>query len=196
MLRRLLSKLEDQETEGLFDYSIIIVDNDRSESARQTAESCARQSKIPIRYYVEPEQNIALARNKAVANAKGEFIAFIDDDEVPGRKWLINLYKTFNEIHADGALGPVIPKYEVNTSKWVVRGKFYERPSHHTGEVLHWENTRTGNVLLTKSIFDENEKPFNLLFGRTGGEDSAFFKKNIERGYIFVWCVLHPVKQG
>ena len=38
-LIRLLNELEKQETEGLFDYSIVIVDNDRSESAKQAVES-------------------------------------------------------------------------------------------------------------------------------------------------------------
>ena len=93
LLKRLLSKLEEQETEGLFDYSILIVDNDSSGSARQIVKSYARQSKISINYYVEPDQSIALARNKAVANAKGEFVAFIDDDEAPTRRWLLNLFK-------------------------------------------------------------------------------------------------------
>jgi hypothetical protein len=42
--RRLLSKLEGQVTEGLFEYSIVILDNERSESARQSAELCDRKS--------------------------------------------------------------------------------------------------------------------------------------------------------
>ena len=91
LLRRSLSKLEVQETEGLFDYSIVIVDNDRAASARQIVESLARQSQISISYYLEPEQNIALARNRAVDNAQGDFIAFIDDDEFPPNDWLLKL---------------------------------------------------------------------------------------------------------
>ena len=46
LLRRLLSKLKEQKTEGLFEYSIVIVDNDRAESARQTVETCTRQLEI------------------------------------------------------------------------------------------------------------------------------------------------------
>jgi glycosyltransferase involved in cell wall biosynthesis len=88
--------LEGQKTESLFDYSNVIADNDRSESARQTVESCTRQLKISISYYVEPEQNIAYARNKAVENAKGDFIGFIDDDEFPIEQWLLNHYKAEN----------------------------------------------------------------------------------------------------
>ena len=192
LLKRLLSKLEEQETEGLFDYSFVIVDNDRPESARQTVESCARQSKISISYYVEPEQNIALARNKAIENARGNFIAFIDDDEVPSGSWLINLYKAYNDFHADGVLGPVVPYYEVDPPKWVVDGKFYERPSHRTGEVLNWRNTRTGNVLLRRGIFDNRERQFRREFGR-GSEDTDFFRRMMTKGFRFVWCEEAPV---
>ena len=124
-LRRLLSKLEEQETEGLFDYSIVIVDNDRYESGRQTVESFARQSKISIRYYMEPEQNIALARNKSVENAKGDFIGFIDDDEYPSNTWLLDLYTAFNTYKINGGvLGPVIPHYPEGTPKWLIKSKF------------------------------------------------------------------------
>ena len=76
--------------------------DDRSESARQTAESRARQTKIAISYYVEPEQNIALARNKAIENAQGDFIGLIDDDEFPVVQWLLNLYKALNHYKSDG----------------------------------------------------------------------------------------------
>jgi glycosyltransferase involved in cell wall biosynthesis len=187
-----LSKLQEQETEGLFDFSIVIVDNDRSESARQTAESLARQSKISISYYVEPEQNIALARNKAVENAMGDFIAFIDDDEVPSGNWLINLYKAYNNFYADGVLGPVVPYYEVDAPKWVVRGKFHERPTYRTGALLHWRNSRTGNVLLKRDIFGNGERQFRREFGR-GGEDTDFFRRMIAKGFRFVWCEEAPV---
>ncbi len=69
LLKKLLSKLEQQETNGLFDYSAVVVDNDVAESARNTVESFAKQSSLAISYHVQPEQNIALARNKAVENA-------------------------------------------------------------------------------------------------------------------------------
>ena len=186
-LSRLLSELKEQETEGLFDYSIVIVDNDRSESARQTVESCARQSKIPISYYVEPEQNIALARNKAVKNAKSELIAFIDDDEFPAKHWLLNLLNALNFYNADGILGPVLPHFDEEPPKWVLKGHFFDRPMHPTGQTLVWKNTRTGNVLLRKDLFKEDCMWFDPAFG-SGGEDRDFFRRKIGEGHIFVWC--------
>lgn len=193
LLRRLLSKLEEQETEGLFDYSIVIVDNDRSESARQTVESYALQSKISISYYVEPEQNIALARNKAIENGKGSFVSLIDDDEFPAERWLLNLYKALNRYKSSGVLGPVLPYFEKEPPRWVLKGRFFDRPTHPTGYVLGWENTRTGNALLERRLFTEDRKWFDPAYG-SGGEDRDFFRKKIEEGNIFfVWCNEAPV---
>lgn len=192
LLRRLLSKLEEQETEGLFDYSIVIVDNDRSQSAQQTVESYARQSKISINYFVEPEQNIALARNKAIENAKGDFIGFIDDDEFPVDQWLLNLYKDLNRYKSDGILGPILPHFEKEPPKWVLKGRFFDRPTHPTGHVLEWRNTRTGNALLRRELFKEDREWFDPAFG-SGGEDRDFFRRKIEEGHVFVWCNEAPV---
>ena len=82
-LNGLLQELDLQKTESSFTFSLIVVDNDASESARETVLQFRNMSPLEVRCFVEPEQNIALARNKALANAKGDFIAFIDDDELP-----------------------------------------------------------------------------------------------------------------
>src|SRR4030042_2253761 len=119
LLNRLLMALERQETDGLFDYSIIIVDNDRSESGRRTVEARAGKSDIAILYYLEPEQNIALARNKAIANSHGDLIAFIDDDEVPASWGLINHYRALALFDTAGVLGPVLPLYSAPPPKWI-----------------------------------------------------------------------------
>src|SRR3989454_2860396 len=195
MLAALLHALRAQDTGGVFTYSVVVVDNDHTASAEKTVHELLRTSSPPMSYHVEPEQNIALARNKAVANAKGEFIAFVDDDEVPARSWLIRLYTAFKEFRADGVLGPVVPLYQVDPPKWVVRGNFYKRPSHRTGEVLDWPNTRTGNVLLRRAIFDNAENKFNEQFG-SGGEDRDFFKRMIAKGLRFVWCAEAPVYEA
>ena len=192
LLKQLLSKLKQQETNDLFDYSVVIVDNDIYESARQTVESFAGQSSLSISYHVEPKQNIALARNKAVENAWGGYVAFIDDDEFPDKKWLQKLCEAQIYHKSDGILGPVLPYFEKEPPGWVVKGGFFDRPSHSTGHVLDWENTRTGNVLLKRELFKEDGKWFDPAFG-SGGEDRDFFRRKIQEGHIFVWCNEAPV---
>ena len=197
LLKRLLSTLATQETEGLFEYSVVIVDNDRNESARQVAKSAAIEFKTAVKYCVEPEQNIALARNKAVKESAGNFLAFIDDDEFSGKYWLLNLYKSFHEFKADGVLGPVKPHFEIEPPRWIVNGKFCERQAFQTGTIIHnAKHTRTGNVLFTRNIFVDKERWFDPLFGRTGGEDVDFFKRMMQRGKVFVWCNEAYVKES
>ncbi len=185
LLRRLIESLQEQITDDLFNYSIVVVDNDNGKSAENIIKELKIYSKINIYYYNEKEQNIALARNMAVDNAVGNFIAFIDDDEFPIDEWLLRLYKTLRKYNSGGVLGPVIPQYEEEPPRWVIKGKFFERPTHETGTVLHWKNTRTGNVLLKKTIFNDNNR-FNKQF--LTGEDREFFQRMIERGHVFIWC--------
>jgi succinoglycan biosynthesis protein ExoM len=188
MLGSLLSKLEDEETEGLFNYSIVIVDNDKFESARQTVESFARQSKISVCYYMEPEQNIALARNRAIENAKGDFIAFIDDDEFPIEQWLLRMYVAIMKYGADGVLGPQIPHFEVMPPQWIIKAGLFERPeATENGVVVDWMQTSTGNALVRRCIFDEIAGPFRREFG-SGGEDVDFFQRAMGMGKVFVRC--------
>jgi succinoglycan biosynthesis protein ExoM len=192
LLIRLLTKLETQQSNGLFDYSIVIVDNDKLKSAYQPVSAYAMQSTINISYYVEPEQNIALARNKTLENAKGDFVSFIDDDEFPENHWLLNLYKAINQYKSDGILGPVVPHFETAPPRWVLEGRFFDRPTHPSGYVLGWTNTRTGNALLKKDIFKTDIDRFDPAFG-SGGEDRDFFRRMITKGHIFIWSNEAPV---
>src|SRR5208337_800579 len=92
-LKRLLGKLADQETGGLFTYSVVVADNDQLQSAKAVVSDFAARSTVPVTYCVEPQQNISLTRNKAIENATGDFIAFIDDDEFPTKRWLLALFE-------------------------------------------------------------------------------------------------------
>jgi len=188
----LLAELDEQETGGFFEHSIVVVDNDSCESARGTVKSCAGQSRATINYFVEPVQNISLARNKAIENAEGDLIALIDDDEQPGASWLLTLYETLKRFGADGILGPVLPYFERKPPDWVFKGHFFERPNHETGHRLAWQNTRTGNALLRRELFQKGGNWFDPAFG-SGGEDRDFFKRMIAQGREFVWCREAPV---
>src|SRR5262245_8821549 len=84
LLGQLLDALQKQRTDRRFAYSVVVVDNDREQSARAVVDECSRRAAVPIDYYCQPERNIALTRNTAVEHARGSFLAFIDDDEIPG----------------------------------------------------------------------------------------------------------------
>ena len=185
LLKRLLTEVAAQETNGLFTYSIVVADNDPSRSAEPVVSEIAETSSIPMLYCVEPQQNISLTRNRAIANATGSFIAFIDDDEFPIQCWLLTLFEAYCKCGADGVLGPVKCYFDETPPQWVIKGKFHERPTYPTGFVIDWTKGRTGNVLLKRELFADGDA-FNPQFHRAGDQD--FFRRMIAKGHVFIWC--------
>lgn len=185
-LQRLLRELAEQETDGLFTYSIVVADNDHLQSAKPAVTEFSRTSNIPIEYCVEPRQSIPLVRNRAIESALGNYVAFIDDDEFPIKNWLLTLLKACDNYCVDGVLGPVKRHFEERPPDWVSKGNFYDRRTFPTGAVLDWKHGRTGNVLLKRHVFSNGELPFRPEF--RASEDQDFFRRMIEKGYRFIWC--------
>jgi succinoglycan biosynthesis protein ExoM len=185
-LKQLLKSLDQQATGGLFNFSIVVVDNDARQSARSIIESSAGRLSVPIAYGVEPRQNIALARNASVAMAIGGFVAFVDDDEEPSSDWLRRLYEVLIEYGVDGVIGPVVPKFEKCAPFWAVKGGVFRRPAFKTGEVIQWRAAATNNALVKREVLMELDGPFRPQFG-AGGEDQDLFRRAMSRGRVFVW---------
>jgi succinoglycan biosynthesis protein ExoM len=185
-LKRLLEGLLQLETASLFSYSVVVVDNDRDESARAVVCDFQKSSLISTVYCVEPRQSIALARNAALAGAVGNYVALIDDDEVPTRDWLLKLLECLNEYNVDGVLGPVKPLFEGQPPLWIVRGRFHERPTYRSGFTIGWRQGITANVLLRRDILEGESAPFDRRY--IVGEDQDFFRRMMAKGHRFAWC--------
>ena len=188
MLAQALDGVTSQITESAFSYEVVVVDNDSQRSAEDTVRLFQSSNELKIIYDCEPEQNIALARNRAICNATGNLVAFIDDDEYPVKDWLARLYHTMKEYNADGVLGPVIPSFPPGAPQWLKKGNIFDRRRLRTGTRLTTRDTRTGNVLLSRDTLPKGKPCFNAAFGRTGGEDVDFFGRQIISGRVFVWC--------
>ncbi len=188
LLDRLLAVLERQQTDGAFDVEVIVVDNDPDASARAVVERRAPGSPVPLVYGHEPQRSISLARNRAVAMATGSLLALIDDDEFPQPDWLVHLVEALNTSGADGVMAPVVPVLPAGAPQWLRRGRFLHRRRHATGTLVGAADTRTGNALLRRTLFPEGALSFDPAFGRTGGEDSDFFSRQLAAGKTFAWC--------
>lgn len=187
LLRRLLSELSRQQTNNRFTFEIVVADNDHSTSGRDVTEAYAKTAVVPVRYCVEPRKSISFARNRSLEEARGDFIAFIDDDEFPSPGWLAQLHNTCMDDDVAGVLGPVRPHFDTPPPEWILKGRFCERPEQQTGTALHWTQTRTGNVLFKKSIIAGLDQVFRAEFG-AGSGDQDFFRRMMELGHRFIWC--------
>jgi len=195
MLEHLLRNLKLQETGELFDYSVVIVDNDSAGPARETVMRLRAELTLEIEYAIEPEQTIPAARNHALKLARGNYIAIMDDDEFPPQHWLITMYRAIQAFDVEGALGPVHPFFNKRPPAWLIKGRFCERPIHRTGTLLNWSQTRTGNVLLKKDVFDRHQIRFDLKW-KTSGSDRAFFKVAMAAGCRFIAVAEAPVYEN
>lgn len=188
-LARLLRAIESQDTADLFTIQVVVVDNDPQRSARAALIGFSKRTSWPLVHDSLSPPNIAKARNLAVRMSQGDFIAMIDDDEVPSPAWLRKHFETLHRSQASGTLGPVLPRYESPPPPWVIRGGFCDRPRHLTGTSLSDpKRMRTGNVLIRRRSLRLEPGPFDPRLGRTGGEDVDFFRRRLTRGDVFVWC--------
>jgi succinoglycan biosynthesis protein ExoM len=192
MLEHLLKELALQRTGGLFDFSVVVVDNDATGPAKEIVMRLSAELGLSISYGIEPELNIPAARNHALRLARGNYIGIIDDDEFPSQDWLIKMYQAVCEFDVDGALGPVYPFFESQPPAWLVKSRICNRPVYHTGTILRQNQVCAGNILVRKEVFDRRRLSFDTTF-KTGGEDRKFFGQAMRAGCRFVAVEEAPV---
>jgi succinoglycan biosynthesis protein ExoM len=198
---RLGALLEDIVRQRHLPREVLVVDNDAAGSAGATVEQRrALGTPFPIYYDIQPIKNISLTRNRTVAMATNDWIAFIDDDERAPAAWLERLAEAVRRCDADGALGPVQPDLPADAPAWIRRGAFYDWARMRTGTVVPPNKLRFGNVLLRGALLRGTAAPFDPDYGLTGGEDGDLLGRLVRNGARIIWCdealVHEPVERG
>jgi succinoglycan biosynthesis protein ExoM len=168
---------------------VIIVDNDPARSAQAFCEHSKSNFQWKLKYFGEPQRGISYVRNKAVVEVspQADFVAFIDDDEVPEPDWLEQLLIVQQAERADVVAGPALPFFPMpDPPQWVIKGKFFEPLRYQTGQPIKFAGA--GNVLVRAEVLREMGKIFDERFALTGGEDSHFFMRVDRAGYKLVWA--------
>ncbi|MFZ0994700.1 MAG: glycosyltransferase family 2 protein [Candidatus Dormiibacterota bacterium] len=115
-LERCLQSLARQEYPS---FSILVVDNaPLTDESRQVA-TRFRSRTVGLRYVVEPKVGLAWARNHAMQITDDELLAWIDDDEIADRFWLIELVRGFYEHPGSGAVSGIMLPAELKTQAQV-----------------------------------------------------------------------------
>ncbi|MEW8682062.1 MAG: glycosyltransferase [Candidatus Thiodiazotropha endolucinida] len=186
LLGELLESLAQQQLDQDFSIELIVVDNDPDRSAESVVMNFQLNHQIPTNYSVETARNLSTVRNQSVRLANGDFVAFIDDDEVAEPCWLKELLAVLEKCKADVVSGPVIPVYSDSIPVWMQRGGFFERRRLITGSEIEFAGT--GNVLMRVEKMRELNGPFDPVYGQTGGEDTNFFYRLKKSGAKIVWA--------
>lgn len=167
---------------------LVIVDNDAVPSARPIAERLATETAVPVVYAHEPRPGVAHARNTGLAAAKGELIAFLDDDEEAPHVWLAALLATQARHDADVVFGPVrarVPEHVRHHRDYLAR--FFSRIGPE-GEGPMPGYFGCGNSLVRRASLPDPVAPFALERNHIGGEDDLLFGHMQAAGARFAWA--------
>ncbi len=174
--------------------SIVVVDNAGSEETGKICEDFrASFPSLPIADIREPCQGISHARNavlKWVRAHECDYLALIDDDEIPCPEWLDKLLAMQKKSGSAVVRGPVVPSYSSVTPEWVKQGKYYGWPAnpHSIADGQPLNSCSTGNVLMYWSAMRNHELSFDVRLAQTGGEDTVFFHRLKQAGYSIIYA--------
>ncbi len=189
MLSRLLESFR-QLTYPESRLELVVVGGAR-DPGRLVVESFARTVAFPVSYSVVPDEAVrsaSLKRNEGARSARGDILAFTDDDCVAHPKWIDAAAPFFETSEVGGVEGAVeIPKPDRLTMTY--RGSM--RLSLPGGY-------QTCNVLYRKSVFEQC-RGFDVSFPYYL-EDTDLACTVMERGYTIPFAanavVSHPVQAG
>ncbi|MQA32807.1 glycosyltransferase family 2 protein [Modestobacter roseus] len=183
-LRSLIPLLQDQAAEasagGRYAVDVLVVDNDPVGSAAEAADAFPG-----VRYVGEPRPGIAVVRNRALDEASGSLLAFIDDDERPCPGWLAELLATWTTTGAAAVSGRVLADYAGDLDPWIRAGDFFVRRRMPTGSEI--DVAAAGNLLLDLRQVRGSGVRFESALGLGGGEDTLFSRSLARAGGRMVW---------
>lgn len=159
---------------------VIVADNDETPQAQRLILEAARTHGLALTYVHAPARNISVARNSCLETATGDWIAFLDDDEVATPDWLGALLQTAAGSQWDAVLGPVRAVYADTAPRWLAAADLHSTaPVFSRGRIL---KGYAGNVLLKRCAIQSRGLRFDPRLGRVGGEDDDFFYRLTDSG--------------
>ncbi|MEG4205075.1 glycosyltransferase [Microcoleus sp. Pol7_A1] len=151
-----------------------------------------------VRYVREDVPGSSAARNRALREAKHEFVAFTDDDAAPDPNWLRSLLWNFSDPRVMCVTGLLMPlELETEAQEWFERysphGRGFERrifDGAHCNPLVVAPVGVSASMALRKSsidcigLFDE---ALGAGTPTVGGEDCELFARILRAGYCIVY---------
>lgn len=154
------------------EIEVVVVDNCSKDNTAEVVTGLSALHGPRIRYIFEEKLGLSVARNRAIREANGDYILFLDDDALASRDWVNHIVSVFESDASIGCVGGRIdPIWEVEEPKWI--------PEEHRSvfTILDYASTVKempapsipygANVAFKRSVFSKM-KPFREDLGRVG----------------------------
>lgn len=170
------------------DVEVVLVDNDPAGSAAAVGAMLAQRAPIAFTAVHEPRAGVSHARNTGVAAARGELIAFLDDDETATPGWLAALLAAQAATGADVVFGPIETVLPPGAPEPRAHFEaFFARTGPPAVQLID-SAYGCGNSLLVRSRVLTGPAPFDTGHNELGGEDDILFRKVAAAGGRFGWA--------
>jgi GT2 family glycosyltransferase len=160
------------------EYEVVVVDDGSVEPHSSIA--AAAVAGLPNARLLRRENSgPAVARNTGWKAARGQLIAFLDDDCAPAEDWLTCLAEALEQSGPDvGAVGGAVRS--APSTNWV--SKFCAAVEYSSGVQPVFENAATANACYRRSVLEELGG-FDEGFHFPGGDDPDLSRRAREAGY-------------
>jgi len=191
MLRDTLASMTGQETDDLFTYEIMVIDDASTDDTAAVVREIIARSTVPVRYIYGDGRGYTWVLNRAVAEFRGEWLAFFDDDQLTHSTWLKELYSAALGQEADMVGGPIVLELPEETLAGlgpVCRDLYGESPDVRNPEAYAEKLPLPsgGNRLIHRWVFEQVGTFDESML--TGGCDRDFLLRATDVGVAMGWA--------
>jgi glycosyltransferase involved in cell wall biosynthesis len=101
------------------EWEVLVVDNNSSDQTAQVVRNFCSRNPSRFRYLLEPRQGKSYALNAGIREARGDVLAFVDDDVTVESKWLHNLTSPLHNHQWAGCGGRILPEPGFVPPRWL-----------------------------------------------------------------------------
>jgi glycosyltransferase involved in cell wall biosynthesis len=162
-------------------YEILVVDNASTDNTAEVVQVC--QDNYPdyaIRYFHEAKQGLSYARNRGWQEARGEYVAYIDDDCKVPEQWLTEAIEIIRCVSPGMLGGPYYAFYNSPKPAWYKDEYGSHMVADQAGKLPPDQYLSGGNLFIHKDLL-RAAGGFNSLLGMAGkeiayGEETALIR--------------------